>query len=80
MVNFFNGIINMLKGVLSDVINMLPKSPFVFDSAGEFTQIMGYVNYFIPINRMVQITKVWLSAIVIWYVAMTVLRWVKAIE
>ncbi|MEG1492456.1 MAG: hypothetical protein RR394_09405 [Oscillospiraceae bacterium] len=41
---------------------------------------MGYVNYFIPINRMVQITKVWLSAIVIWYVAMTVLRWVKAIE
>lgn len=80
MTDFINNILDTLKEWILSVIDLLPKSPFQFESAAEFRQLMGYINYFIPIGAMVNVMVTWLSCIALWYVSMTVLRWIKAIE
>jgi hypothetical protein len=43
-------------------------------------QILGYINYFIPIAEMATITALWVSSIMVYYAASIVLRWAKAIS
>lgn len=67
-----------LGGVIVDV---LPKSPFVYvEMSPEVSNVLGYVNYFVPVSACVAIAEAWLVAIGGWYMYQIVLRWVKAVE
>jgi len=44
------------------------------------SELMGYINYFIPIGEMAAILAVWVIAIGAYYLASIVMRWVKAIS
>jgi hypothetical protein len=44
------------------------------------SELLGYVNYFIPIAEMAAILSVWVVAIAAYYVASVALRWAKAIS
>lgn len=81
----FNGIWNWIVDVVNDIISavmfILPDSPFAnIEIPEEVTQILGYVNYFVPIGAMLAIAAAWLSAIGIYYLVQTILRWAKAIK
>jgi len=49
-------------------------------SNGFGSQLLGYINYFLPLSEMVAITVAWLFAIGAYYLASIILRWYKAIS
>jgi hypothetical protein len=44
------------------------------------SQLLGYINYFLPLSEMVGITAAWLIAIASYYIASVVKRWIKVIS
>ena len=81
MAGVFQKVVDLLTSILNVLLSFLPDSPFDFSAVpSEFRQVVGYVNYFIPIRSMLNVLYLWLSAITIYYVYSAVLRWVKAIE
>ena len=77
---FFNAIMEILNTVLNYIFVFLPESPFK-DIIKEVESIpfLPYVNYFIPIDKLLAMTSIWLGAIVVFYVYQIILRWIKAI-
>lgn len=80
MGSIINSGITWLKGMVASVIDLLPDSPFQIDIPDYVHDIMGYVNYFVPIGSMVKILAAWTACILTWYLASLLMRWIKAIE
>ena len=80
MGSIVNGAISWVKGIIAGIIDLLPDSPFQIDIHDYVTDIIGYVNYFIPIGSMVKILTAWGACILLWYVSSLLMRWIKAIE
>lgn len=65
------------------ILLLLPESPVQswqpqgFD---QFAQIMGWINYFVPLGAIAGILSVWLSAVLVWYGARWFLRITKYID
>ena len=77
----WNGLTDIIDDILSAVLVLLPDSPFAnVQIPYEVRQILGYVNYFVPIGAMIAIGTGWLSAIGIYYLYQTILRWAKTIK
>ena len=52
------------------LLELLPNDPFInyIDSAVEaYSEYAGYLNYFVPVGRLADITGVWISAISVYY-------------
>ncbi len=79
--SIWNGITDIDNYIISAVIAFLPDSPFAtVQIPDEVRRILGYVNYFVPIGAMLAIGTGWLSAIGIYYLYQTILRWAKTIK
>lgn len=81
----FNEIIDWLQNTIDTwillVINVLPDSPFKNISMPVQVQnILGYVNYFIPIAQMLSVMVLWLGCLAIYYAYSIVARWIKLIH
>ena len=79
------GIWNAITDVLDDIVNaivlLLPDSPFKdVEISAEVKQLFGYVNYFVPVTAMLAIGTTWLTAIGVYYLYQTILRWAKTIK
>lgn len=79
------GIWNAITDVLDDIVNaivlLLPDSPFKdVEIPAEVKQLFGYVNYFVPVTAMLAIGTTWLTAIGVYYLYQTILRWAKTIK
>ncbi|MEI3018457.1 MAG: hypothetical protein V8T38_15505 [Oscillospiraceae bacterium] len=46
----------------------------------EVKQLFGHVNYFVPVTAMLAIGTTWLTAIGVYYLYQTILRWAKTIK
>lgn len=66
-------------GIIS-ALDRLPDSPFQFDLPPEFANLLGYINYFVPIGDFLKIMAGWLICIGVWYVISFLLRWAKVIQ
>ena len=68
---------------LSAVLSFFPPSPFTalndLAADSEIAELLGYVNWFIPVNTFVAILEGWLLCVAIYYVWQVVMRWLKAI-
>ena len=80
MGSIINSGISWLKNMVAGVIDLLPDSPFQIDIPDYVHDIMGYINYFVPIGSMVKILAAWTACIITWYLASLLMRWTKAIE
>ena len=71
----------LLDKFLDMVLQVLPLSPFtdVIDEL-ETLPYLGYLNWFIPVGRIIKIGTVWLTAVGLFYLYSIILRWIKAIE
>lgn len=82
----FDSISEALVALLVEVLEIFPESPFVFidsietSSLANFSVIMSYINWFIPVGAFVKIFGVWLTAVGVYYIYQIVLRWAKMIE
>lgn len=79
-----NSLAELLTEGIMAVLAFFPDSPFsALDTlAGDETMatVLGYVNWFIPVNTFVGIFEGWLLCVVLYYVWQVILRWVKVIE
>lgn len=74
---------DVVYNVVEFILGLLPDSPFKFLETlqvGTFGEIMGWVNWFVPIYVFVGILETWLAAIAIYYVYQIILRWANAID
>lgn len=66
------------------IISIFPASPFqpLINSlkGSAVAEVLGYVNWFIPIGTMLGILAGWLACIAAYYVYQIILRWIKVIE
>ena len=78
---------NILEGLVSFVNSLFswwPDSPFrapleaMRSSLG--SEMLGYINYFLPISEFLAVLTGWVAAIVVYYSVSIVLRWLKAIS
>lgn len=71
---------NIFQHFGNDIQKFLPLSPFrdlIFDLENiDF----GWLNWFIPVQAIMHICGLWLTAIGIFYVYQIILRWLKVIE
>lgn len=79
ILSLLNFIIGALGKVASFIVLLLPDSPFLLIENIQIPFI-NELNWILPIDFMLTVTAYWLSAILIYYVVQTVLRWVKMIE
>lgn len=80
MGDIINGAIGWVKDIVVKAIDLLPDSPFNIPVPDYVHNIIGYVNYFVPVGQMVTILTAWTACIIIYYVSSLLLRWIKAIE
>lgn len=67
---------------IKKVVYLLPTDPFTeyIDSASLFfseSNLLGYINYFIPINMFVAISKRWIVAVGVYIVVRTIVKGLK---
>ena len=65
---------------IKSIIDLLPDSPFQLNIPSNIQELLGYVNYFIPINLMVKTLIAWTACVVVFYASMVFMRWLKAID
>ncbi|MFI3116043.1 MAG: hypothetical protein R3Y12_07885 [Clostridia bacterium] len=83
MNSIINGVVDFLYNILFFVIDLLPDSPFSTLSlviSDEIKVYLGYMNYFIPVNFFIAVLEIWLSAVVVYYIYILILRWIKLIN
>ena len=75
----FDNLTNTLVEFLLSVIDLLPDSPFLFlnDFEAPVSVIMGYVNWFIDFQTIVNITVAWVGCVLGWYIYRTIFKWAK---
>ena len=77
-------ILSFLYSIAELAIGWLPASPFQTDDFKQavkpFGEIMGWINYFVPIGQMLAVFAVYLVAVGIWYVARWLLRLAQYID
>jgi len=73
--------IQKLLDLVDYALSLLPQSPFK-DIIWEINNSDGiaYLNWFIPVGRILEIMALWLAAILTYYLGTIILRWVKAIQ
>lgn len=73
-----NSLISYFGGWL---VTVLPVSPFEdFFQSWEAPQWLSWLNWFFPVGACIALLRVWIIAIVAYYLLQIILRWVKAIQ
>lgn len=81
MSDILQSIIDFLLDLLGKVLFFLPDSPFSsFTVPDSVRSILGYVNYFLPLNQIVVTLGLWTAAIGAYIIYSVILRWIKAVE
>jgi hypothetical protein len=78
-IGVIQSIIDGLGQALTWLVNALPESPFSALS-NLSSNYMKWLNWLVPINQMVTILEAWTAAIIVYYLLVVILRWVKAIQ
>lgn len=76
MVGIFNFLIKQVGLAISAVLMLLPDTPFNFDKAFD-NQILGLMNYFLPVQQAVAHLVLYVTAVSVYYGLRVLLRWLK---
>jgi hypothetical protein len=68
-------------GEFGNVVGDLFLSPFdgVVNAISD-SQVLGMLNWVLPIAEMVALLQLWVMAIAAWYAVKPILRWIKTIS
>lgn len=70
----------LIENALQWIVDLLPDSPFQQIDISIFKPYLCYINYFVPINFMIDTMLLWLGAISTYYIYSVFLRWLKTID
>ena len=65
---------------IDKLLNIFPHSPFTWISSSSFGDLIGKINYFVPVYDFITMLEAWLVAISVYYLYSIFARWLKAIE
>lgn len=77
---FIQLLINVVGGLLGLLVSLLPGSPFTWFDSSPFADMLGKINYFIPLSDFVSILELWLVAVAGFYIYSIWARFSNAIE
>lgn len=80
IVEFLNALIKQLGTIVTSIFNILPNSPFSDIDITPLNDYLGYLNYLVPVGKIVSVVTLWTIAIGTYYIVQIVLRWLKVIE
>lgn len=79
--DFLQGLGETVSSLWEKIVDLMPTCPIKFiHTIPEVEKYLGMLNWFIPIDSMISIGIVWVSAISVYYGVQLILRWIKAIE
>lgn len=82
--DIFQQIWDWICGVCTDalewVVGVLPDSPFQMLANSPIKPYLGYINYFVPVDFIVNALSLWLVAVGGYYLWSIILRWIKAVD
>lgn len=80
MSDVINWLIEQVATLGEGITALLPRSPFNSLSFAIDSELLGYVNYFMPVDEAMSVLVVWGAAILLWYGYRIILKWVNAAE
>ena len=81
MNDFIKNINDVFQKVFEWVLALLPTSPFSkLELPKPIQDMLGYVNYYVPISQMLIIAGSWIGCIAVYYVYQLILRKISAIS
>ena len=81
MYDFVKSINEIFEQVFEYILTLLPTSPFAhFSLPAPIQDMLGYVNYYVPISEMLVVCASWVSCIAIYYIYQLILRKINAIS
>lgn len=78
--SIFGWLTDQLNNILSWVVFLLPDSPFSLLDMTPLHDYLGYINYFVPLDFIINLLTAWGGAILVYYAYHIILRWVKAVS
>jgi hypothetical protein len=80
----FNFILLLVGNALNLVLCLLPKSPFAslinWLKSLNIDEYLQYLAWLVPVDIILSITVLWVSAISIYFIYSIIMRWIKMIE
>ena len=63
------------------VLGLLPRSPFtqIQSFLSPIEPYLGYLNWFVPVNWILSVMLLWLTAVGLFYLYSVIMRWIKLI-
>lgn len=80
LIGLLNYIIEIFASLLNIIFSLLPNSPFHITIPPIVSNLLGYLNYLVPVKEILSILTVWGSCVGIYYMYQIVLRWIKVVE
>lgn len=71
---FFNDVVEWLKTIGDAVLLLLPDSPFLFLRDNRWDEILGYVNFFLPVKEILFVLTAWIACVIVYYTYQAILR------
>lgn len=68
-----------INAILSWIVALLPDSPFTGIDSTPIQNIMQYINWVVPVDRILQLTAAWIACVAVYYLYAIILRWAKAL-
>lgn len=82
MGKFIDDLLQWANNLVIAVLMLLPESPIQAwaPSVGAYSQILGWINYFVPLGAYASIMVVYLGAVGTWYIYRWFLRLTRYID
>lgn len=80
LIRFVNLIIDNVAIAATWLLDFLPESPFSYLENSPVAEYLPVINWFIPVEAIVNVLTVWITAVAGYYLLAIVMRWVKAIN
>lgn len=79
--NVIYAICEGIASVISYLFSFLPDNPFSdFSVPSEVSEVLGYVNWFLPVKQIILVIGLWLSAIIVIIISKLVLNFFQVIK
>lgn len=74
-------IINFFQQLLSWILTLLPKSPFIkYINALDSIPYLKYLNWFFPVSECIAVMEAFCAVVAVWYVYQAILRYLQMIK
>lgn len=79
VIEALNAIIKALATAANAVLGLLPGMPTFPNLPSQFSQVMGWINWFFPVGTVFDIVAFMVTAWLLWMGLRVILRWAKLI-